>query len=99
MVHLWCHGMQCVRYARGWHAYGVRTVPGAPVPLVDTARRWLVRLAHTYSTEALGCTFQRRRAQQRATDYLPGARHQGPAVGVELVRVGVRVGVRVRVRV
>ena len=28
--HLWCHGMRYVRYTRGWHTNGARTVSGAP---------------------------------------------------------------------
>ena len=66
-AHLWCHGPRCVRHARGWYAYGVRTVRASPeascpAPPVRTARRRLVRVACTYSTEAPGRTCQHGRS-------------------------------------
>eukprot|EP00964_Phaeocystis_antarctica_P096711 scaffold62983_cov33-Phaeocystis_antarctica.AAC.1 len=51
-----CGATVCT-HARGWYACGVRTVLSAPgaschVPLIRKARRRLVRVARTYSTEA-----------------------------------------------
>ena len=65
--HLGCHNTRCVRYARGWYTYPVRTVRGAlgasrPAPPVRTQRGRLVRVVRTYPTEAPGRTRQLRRA-------------------------------------
>eukprot|EP00964_Phaeocystis_antarctica_P128909 scaffold92731_cov66-Phaeocystis_antarctica.AAC.1 len=65
-----CHGTRYVRHTRGRYAYGARTVRGArgascPAPPVRTARRRLVRVARTYSTEAPGRTCKLRAARRR----------------------------------
>ena len=52
-----CHRTRYVRHARGWYAYGVRTVRGAlgascPATSIRTAHRRPACVARTYSAEA-----------------------------------------------
>ena len=57
------HGVRHVRHARGGYTVHTVCVPwstNCPVPPVRTARRWLVRVACTYRTEAPGRTCQHR---------------------------------------
>ena len=80
---LWCHGTRCVGYARGWCAYGVRTVRGAPRRAALRLRylqlrRRPVRVARTYSTEAPGtCVSAQCEARWSAAAARPGRRTRG----------------------
>ena len=79
------------RHARGWYAYGARTLLGAPrascpVPLVRTARRRLVRVARTYSTEAPGRTCKLR--SERLLPLLPVRRDLHLRLRLHLLQTG-----------
>ena len=83
---LWCHGT--------WYVYGVRTVVPAPgascsVPQVRTARRRLVRVAHTYSTEAPGRTCKLRLPPAQSLEQVrPGAEEAAALLLRRLLRLG-----------